>query len=484
MNHEAVIAANRFGLGAAPGELEVASQDPRGWLLAQLRSPQPHHPQLAALGGSDDLLKEYPRWLMKVRAEIGRGVEVSRMGDGDSSGGSRGGGSGGAMSMQDRPPPSVEQSFGRHFQPLAAKEVGARLSIAATTAEPFKERLTWFWSNHFAVSAVKPTVFAVAGAFEREAIRPHMNGRFTDLLLAAAQHPAMILYLDNNLSVRSGYRAPLSMGNPNRMRISGLNENLAREILELHTLGVNGGYTQADVTAFARALTGWTVGGLVNTGFRFEGQRHEPGAQTVLGRGYAQAGQAKGEAILRDLAAHPATARHLSTKLVRHFIHDDPPPEAVQRVERAFLESGGDLPAVHAALVESPEAWSQPLPKLKQPIEFVASALRAVPPARETRPEALLFALREMGQRPFFAPSPQGWPDTAAAWANADGLWKRIEWSTALAERVGTRVDPLAVAESTYGPVLSSATRLAITRAESKQQGLALALASPEFQRR
>ncbi|NBQ79525.1 MAG: DUF1800 family protein, partial [Betaproteobacteria bacterium] len=270
MNREAVIAVNRFGLGAAPGELVAASRDPRGWLLAQLRGPEPAYPQLAALGGSDDLLKEYPRWLMSMRAELRRGAD--------------------AASMQDRPPQGIEQRFGKHFFPLAAKEVSARFGIAATTPVPFKERLIWFWSNHFAVSAIKPTVVAVAGAFEREAIRPNLNGRFSDLLLAATKHPAMILYLDNHLSVRSGFQAPQAPGGANRPRATGLNENLAREILELHTLGVNGGYAQGDVTAFARALTGWTVGGLVDTGFRFEQRRHEPGPQTVLGRSYAQDG--------------------------------------------------------------------------------------------------------------------------------------------------------------------------------------------------
>lgn len=463
MNREAVIAVNRFGLGGAPGELASASPDPRGWLLAQLRGPGPGYPQLAGLDGSGELLKEFPRWLMKVRAER------RAAGDGP---------------MQERPQQGVEQSFGKHFFPMAAKEIGARFGIAATTTAPFHERLTWFWANHFAVSADKPTVFAVAGAFEREAIRPNVNGRYVDMLLAATKHPAMILYLDNNQSVAPGFTPPRAAERAKLPRATGLNENLAREILELHTLGVDGGYTQADVTTFARALTGWTVGGLADTGFRFAPRRHDPGPKAILGRTYAQEGMAQGEAILRDLAAHPSTARHVATKLVRHFISDDPPAAAVERVARAFADSGGDLPVVHAALVQSPEAWARPLTKLKQPIEFIASALRAVPPAREVKPEALFLALREMGQRPFFPPSPQGWPDTAAAWANADGLWKRIEWSTALAERVGTRVDPLAVAEATYGPVLSEATRLAIARAESKQQGLALALSSPEFQRR
>jgi uncharacterized protein (DUF1800 family) len=463
VNRDAVIAVNRFGLGAAPGELADASRDPRAWLLAQLRGPGPDYPQLAGLDGSDELLKEFPRFLMKVRAERRAGADAP---------------------TRERPPQGVEQTFGKHFFPLAVKEIGARFGVAATTTAPFHERLTWFWANHFAVSADKPTVFAVAGAFEREAIRPNVNGRFVDLLLAATRHPAMILYLDNNQSVAPGFTPPRAAERENRPRATGLNENLAREILELHTLGVNGGYTQADVTTFARALTGWTVGGLSDTGFRFVPRRHDAGPKTILGRTYAQEGMAQGEAVLRDLAAHPATATHVATKLVRHFIADDPPPAAVERVARAFVDSGGSLPVVHAALVQAPEAWAHPLAKLKQPTEFIVSALRAVPPARDAKPEALFLALREMGQRPFFPPSPQGWPDTAAAWANADGLWKRIEWSTALAERVGTRVDPLAIAEATYGPVLGDATRLAIQRAESKQQGLALALSSPEFQRR
>jgi uncharacterized protein (DUF1800 family) len=463
VNRDAVIAVNRFGLGAAPGELAEAGRDPRGWVLAQMRGPAPAYRELDALARSDELLQEFPRWLRTVRDLRAAKAE------------------GGAAPM------GVEQSFGRHFAPLLHQEIGARFGIAATTTRPVHERLTWFWSNHFSVSAQKPAVLAVAGAFEREAIRPNVTGRFVDLLIAATKHPAMILYLDNNQSVAPGFRPPARADLPDLPdlpRPTGLNENLAREILELHTLGVNGGYTQTDVTTFARALTGWTVGGRDATGFRFAPRRHDAGPKTILGRTYAQEGMAQGEAVLRDLAAHPATARHVATKLVRHFIADDPPPAAVDRVARAFVVSGGDLPAVHAALVACPEAWAQPLAKLKQPVEYVTSALRALPVARGAKPEAIQLALREMGQATFQAPSPQGWPDTAAAWANADGVWKRIEWAAALAGRLGTRVDPLQLAEATYGPALGDATRLAIQRAESKQQGLTLALASPEFQRR
>lgn len=457
---DSLIAVNRFGLGATPGELTVAASDARGWLTTQFSAP-PDYPAFADLPASGEALKEYPRWIASLRLARTR-----------------------AAMNTDGQPMGIEQKFRDFFGPGLLKEVGARLSAAATTQSPFHERLALFWANHFTVSAEKPVVFALVGTFEREAIRPHVGGNFGDMLMASSKHPAMILYLDNNLSVRPGFKAPALAVQPNAPRPTGLNENLAREILELHTLGVNGGYTQADVTTFARALTGWTVGGPANPGFTFLPRRHDEGPKTILGKTYGQEGIAQAEAVLLDLAAHSATARHIATKLARHFIADEPPPAAVERIARAFRESGGHLPTVYAALLESPEAWDAPLAKLKSPIEYIVSCLRAIPDAREAKPQALFSTLRAMGQRPFFAPSPQGWPDTAAAWAGADGLWKRIEWAGALAARAGSRIDPLALARDSYGDALSEATKNAISRAESRQQGLALWLASPEFQRR
>ena len=451
MNRDAVIAVNRFGLGAGPGELAAAGADPRGWLAQQAGQPAPAYPEFGRLAHSSEALKEYPRWIASLRTAGAR---------------------------------SVEETFREHFGPIILEEVGARLAAAAATPAPFHERLAWFWANHFTVSAEKPVVFALVGSFEREAIRPHVAGRYADMLLAAASHPAMILYLDNHLSVRRGWkprRPPRSAAFP---APTGLNENLAREILELHTLGVNGGYTQADVTEFARVLTGWTVGGQASRGFLFDPARHEPGPRALLGRTYAEDGVAQGEAVLRDLAAHPATALHVATKLARHFIADEPPPGAVARIARAFRDTDGHLPSVYGALLDCPEAWERPLAKLKSPIEYVVSCLRALPASRAAKPQALFFALRGMGQRPFFATSPQGWPDTAQAWAGADALWKRIEWAGILAARAGSGVDPLRLASESYGEALGAATRLAIERAESRQQGLALWLASPEFQRR
>lgn len=462
MNREAIIAVNRFGLGATPGELAAASGDPRGWLGAQASTAAPDYPAFADLAPSREALTEFPRWVMQLR-RASAGVE-------------RGGG----QPMVR----GVEEKFRDHFLPIMLKEVGARLEVAASTPVPFHEHLVWFWSNHFSVSATKPAIFAVVGSFEREAIRPHVGGRFVDMLLASSKHPAMILYLDNNLSVKPGTKPPRFAERLNLPRATGLNENLAREILELHTLGVNGGYTQADVTTFARVLTGWTVGRFTNPGFVFDASRHDEGPKTILGKTYAQDGMAQGEAVLRDLAAHASTATHIATKLARHFIADDPPAQAVERIARAFRDSGGDLPTVHAALLECPEAWQLPLAKLKSPIEYVVSCLRALPAARQAKPGALLLALHEMGQKPYFAPSPQGWPDTAPAWAGADSLWKRIEWSGILAARMGSGVDPVALARESYGDAMGEPTRLAIARAESRQQGLALWLASPEFQRR
>jgi len=451
MTLDSAIAVNRFGLGAAPGERAGVGADPRAWLAKQAGQPAPAYPEFGKLAHSSEALKEYPRWIASLRTAGAR---------------------------------TVEETFRAHFGPIMLEEFGARLAAAAATPAPFHERLVWFWANHFTVSAEKPLVFALVGSFEREAIRPQVTGRYANLLLAAARHPAMIFYLDNHLSVRKGWLPRQPSRSAAFPSPTGLNENLAREILELHTLGVNGGYTQADVTEFARVLTGWTVRAQGSPGFLFDPARHEPGSRTLLGRTYAQDGMAQGEAVLRDLAAHPATALHVATKLARHFIADEPPPGAVARIASAFRDTDGDLPSVYAALLDCPEAWERPLAKLKTPIEYVVSCLRAIPASRAAKPQALFFALRGMGQRPFFASSPQGWADTAQDWAGADALWKRIEWAGILAARLGSQVDPLALAREGYGAALGEATRLSVARAESRQQGLALWLASPEFQRR
>jgi uncharacterized protein (DUF1800 family) len=319
----------------------------------------------------------------------------------------------------------------------------------------------------------------MAGAYEREAIRPHVLGRFADMLLAVEGHPAMLFYLDNTISM-----GPNSVAGINRSR--GLNENLARETLELHTLGVRSGYTQDDVISFANVLTGWTLvppadnpehGGE----FTFNPRLHEPGAKTVMGKVYEDEGVEQGRAVLRNLAVHPATATHVATKLARHFIADTPPPALVEKLAKVFLETGGDLKEVAKAMVSSPESWTEPPTKLKRPCEWGVGMVRAtgiaqVDPKRFTDGQALLG-------EPLWRPSsPKGYADDEATWI--DGMGRRLDIANNFAERVAGKVDPQDVIENVLGSCVSAEVKQAVGSAESRQQALALLFMSAEFQRR
>ncbi|MBC7636001.1 MAG: DUF1800 family protein, partial [Acetobacteraceae bacterium] len=359
-------------------------------------------------------------------------------------------------------------------------EIAARFSRLAEIEGGLAERLVLFWSNHFAISSAKGNhVRVMAGAFEREAIRPFVLGRFADMLRAVETHPAMLFYLDNNQSI-----GPLSRNGLTSRR--GLNENLGREILELHTMGVDGGYAQTDVTALARALTGWTVvwpdEDMVHGGnFAFGPARHEPGAQTVLARSYAQDDQGQALEMLDDLARHPATARHIARKLASHFVADVPPPELVDHLATVFLESDGDLGAVMRALVAAPIVWEAQLTKLRAPQEFLVAAMRVI--GAVTEPGAVVEMLNNLGQPLWQPPGPNGWGDTVADWAAPQALTARLD----LAAQWGRRndaVDPVGLADAVFGPGLSRDSRDAIARAESRRQGLAILLMAPEMQRR
>jgi uncharacterized protein (DUF1800 family) len=374
------------------------------------------------------------------------------------------------------------------YLPAYLGDVTARFRAAVISERSFIERLVHFWSNHFAVSVDKLVVLGLAGAMEREAIRPRVLGRFSDMLLAVEQHPAMLLYLDNAQSVGPESRAAQIAGR--RGRTVGLNENLGREILELHTLGVDAGYTQEDVRALASIITGWSIGG--NLGrlqggepgkFYFREILHEPGNKTLLGKTYKQDGIGQGEAALRDLALNPHTARHISTKLARHFIADDPPDAVINRLTAAFEKSRGDLPTVYRALVESPEAWTAPSVKFKTPAEYLFSAYRALDlPVGEGRRELQTFEL--LGQRNFQPGSPAGWPDRSADWDGSAALLKRIEWAQALGQKLGADHGALQVADAALGATLGPDTRRAMERAQDGPQALTLLLSSPDFMRR
>jgi uncharacterized protein (DUF1800 family) len=463
MTLDAVIAANRFGLGARPGEIERARTDPRAWLQKQIAGSRAVPDDIRRLPSSAEIFRTYSE-LRRERNDAKSGGEAAKR---------------------------LLGGLRAKLVPYYLDQVAARYRVAVRTEESFRERLVHFWTNHFAVSADKPQVLALAGALENEAVRPHLAGRFVDMLGAVEAHPAMILYLDNQGSIgpdsqlaqRRGRRAA------SKDRKLGINENLAREILELHTLGVDGGYSQQDVTTFARALTGWSIGTERFPGggepgkFAFHDGAHEPGAKTILGTRYGQGGVAQPRAVLADLAKHPATARHIASKLARHFIADEPPADAVERIAKVFLDSGGDLPTVHRAVLDTSAAWAAPTTKFKTPHEMVVSTFRALDfvPA-EPRQVAAPFDL--LGQRPYTPGSPAGWPDTATQWDGPDALLKRIEWAGSVAARVASRKQPLNLAEQALGAALNERTRAAITRAASAEQGITLLLASPEFQRR
>ena len=457
------IAANRFGLGARPGELSRIGSDARGWLIAQLKGAAPVVAE-SGLESSREVLVE----TMELRQEK-RGAPDA-----------------------DTGAPAVPNllKIPQLYRAIYIDEATARLRHAVASDRPFVERLTQFWTNHFAVSVDKIAVLGIAGAFEREAIRPHVLGNFKDLLLAVERHPAMLLYLDNHLSVGPGSRGAKAAKRRQNKRQVGINENLAREILELHTLGVNGGYTQQDVTTFAEVLTGWSIGGdfgRLKQGepgtFTFRSLVHEPGAKVVLGKRYAQDDESQGEAVLRDLAAKPATATFISTKLARHFIADEPPASAVERLSNAFMKSDGDLPTVYRTLVELADAWAQPLAKYKTPSDYIVSTFRALQlPVDSNRRGLASFEL--LGQRTYSPGSPAGWPDRSADWDGASALLKRIEWADAVGQRVGSRHNAAELAPQLLGETLGTDTRTAIARAASGAQALTLLLTAPEFLRR
>jgi uncharacterized protein (DUF1800 family) len=359
---------------------------------------------------------------------------------------------------------------------IIRSEAEARFSAALGAEIGFAERLVWFWSNHFCVSADK--IVSMSGAYEREAIRSHVLGRFADMLFAAEGHPAMLFYLDNAASI-----GPNSIAGINRSR--GLNENLAREILELHTLGVRTGYTQDDVTSFAKVLTGWSFAGAQNPDhggeFMFVPRMHESGPQTVLGKSYAQTGIEQGRAVLGDLAHHPATAQHIAFKLARHFVADEPPPALVERLAAAFHTTDGNLKEMARVLVTSPESWDTRRGKLKSPAEWIVASLRAAG-GEQPKIAQLMQAHALLGQPLWRPPAPKGFSDEEGAWI--DGMASRLDVANTFASRVAEALDPSALVDETLGPLASAETRQAIGRAESRTQAFALLLMSPEFQRR
>lgn len=429
MTPEAAHAALRFGLGARPGGL--VPDAPRPWLLAQLR------PLTVPEGPS----------LEDIRIIV---QETSRQ---------------------------VANQLQRSL--VEADSLGWATRML-TTEEPFAERWAEFWSNHFTISRRGRFLNLYGGHFHRAAIRPMVFGPFDELLVSAYRHPAMLGYLDQTASV--GPRSPTGL-----RRNRGLNENLARECLELHSVTPAAGYTQADVVALAQVLTGWSVGrgaaAEESAGFVFRPQSHEPGPKTLLGREFPE-GEEGGVAALRFLARHPATHRALALKLARHFVADEPPPGAVTRIEGVLRDSQGDLSAAARAVIDEPTAW-EPLAKVKSGQDYAISVLRGLGQSERAAP-MLVATLQRLNQRLWTAPAPIGWPDDAADWAVPEQLMRRVEWAHELAGRadIGRRLPLADLLEAFLGPLARAETVTAARRAGSMQEAVLLVLASPEAQRR
>ncbi len=473
----AAIAANRFGIGMR-GDATPAA-DPVAALHQELSQFQPRPAALASVPNR------------KAAAEA---LEQLRMATRESkqSASSAAPGPAGAAGND------TARGAARHeVRDLYIDSVGARVNAALQTPTPWLERLVHFWSNHFAVSVDKQPVLAFAGLLEFEAIRPQLLGRFADMLIAVEHHPAMLLYLDQAQSIgqdsvvgqrRSDYGA----------KQHGLNENLAREILELHTLGVRSGYSQNDVTELARALTGWTVAGLGGNRRRrrgffaaepapgeafFREPQHEPGARQILGKRYASSGARQSKAVLADLARHRATAQHIATKLAQHFAGDSPSSELVARLSHTFLETDGDLPQLYRTLLEAPECWNSAALKFKSPWDWSLSALRSIN-LDNVEAKAAAGLLLELGQAVWKPGSPAGYDDLAASWAAPDALVRRVEAGQRIAQRAPRGLDARALAAQVLPGGVSESTSKVLSQAESGPQALALLWASPEFMRR
>ena len=438
----ATIAVNRFGLGARGSELSDAQLEPREWLLRQLVSPVFDK----TLGDTKSAFNV----ISDIRAYKQRRQQTNSRG------------------------PKVDEAI---IRPYKQRLMIDSLELSVETKIPFAFRLLDFFSNHFSVSTSSQSLSILAPTLERDAIAPNLFGKFEDLLIAVEQHPATLIYLNNEKSV--GPNSPMGK------KVRGLNENLAREIFELHTLGAGGDFSLDDIRQLAMAISGWSVSDVHETefsGFKFREKYHEPGSKHILGKSYRDDGVSQGEAILVDLARHKKTAEFISYKLAQHLIADNPPGELVTAMRDTWIRTEGDLKAVITTMIRHPQSWKSEAQKYKTPREFVISACRAVNDLDTVDEGMLDIALRGlgfMGQKPFGAGSPAGYSQLNRAWMGSDALMKRIDWVNLLSKKTPATVSD--VAERTFASLLSSRTAKSLAGAESRTQGLAMLLLSPEF---
>ncbi|GAB3657623.1 DUF1800 domain-containing protein [Ramlibacter alkalitolerans] len=481
-------ALNRLGYGPRPGDLARLSADPMAWVDEQLQpARQPLPATLTARLREDRFLAVDPTALMQGYLAVARHVhEIGR---------ARAAGlpTPGYELRPDRQGTPESGELGRYIVALQVPAFESRIYRALESPRQLEEAMVDFWFNHFNVHESKGHARVLIGHYEQYAIRPYALGRFADLLHATARHPAMLSYLDNARSVAPGRGA------------RGMNENYARELMELHTLGVDGGYTQQDVTELARILTGWTftpvypdqapAAGPVAMpgeprrmpGFLFNARTHDAGTKTWLGHRIAAQGEAEGDFALDTLARHPATARHIAFKLAQYFVSDAPPPALVDTLARVFLAQDGQVVPVLRALFASDAFWEerQRGAKFKTPLQFTLATLRALghtPP--NVRP--LKFELLTEGMPLFQCATPDGYKNTEAAWLSPHVLGRRVEYATRVTNnwlgRVPLDVDRLL---ADLGPLVTPATAQAVAgHREEPQLAVALVLASPGMMRR
>jgi uncharacterized protein (DUF1800 family) len=497
---------NRLGFGPRAGDIErVRALGVKAYIEQQLRPDRIADSEvverlagLRTLGmTSRDIAAQYELPLFRARREQRQqaGAQTGTRATG--------------ADMPPAAPAAAPAPFERQQANLPLAELSQQKILRAIYSDrQLQETLTDFWFNHFNVDARKGPERFLITEYEREAIRPHVLGRFRDLLEATAKSQAMLFYLDNWLSADpngphgNGSHPPAwyrpgrgNMGGAPRPpqgqnQKKGLNENYGRELLELHTLGVDGGYTQKDVTEVARSFTGWTITNpRLGGGFRFDPRLHDEGEKVVLGhRLKSGGGMRDGEQVLDILAEHPSTARFIATKLARRFVADTPPQPLVDRAAKTFRTTNGDLRAVLTVLLTSPEFLAPDTlhAKVKTPFEFVVSAVRATGAVVEdARP--LVRAVQELGMPLYQCQPPTGYKDTADAWVNTGALVNRMNIALALASDnlAGVRLEAHPQPESFLtGTPISDATRTTITRASTPQQAIALTIGSPEFQRR
>ncbi|HHG90152.1 MAG TPA: DUF1800 domain-containing protein [Devosia sp.] len=439
----------RFGYGVRPGAppATVASY-------------------LSGLRRADPLAQSFPRPSLQHRIDFYLGLQSARA---DERNNKRGAGS---RVME------LEQTM----RSIIGEDMRAYLGRATFSENGFRERLVAFWADHFTVSGREPSIMLAVGAYLDEAIRPAIAGKFADMLRAVVTHPAMLLYLDQNTSIGPGSPQGLNTG-------QGLNENLAREVLELHTLGVSGTYSQTDVRQLAELFTGLSID---ENGFVYNAHAAEPGSEQILGKTYGSNNPVLSDifAFLDDLALNPQTASHIASKLAVHFISENPPAELVAGMAETYQSSGGDLFEVYQTLLDHPASMKPPGAKAKWPTEYVVSSLRALDLGEELLNaslddlQGLHTSLLAMGQDLFRASGPDGLSEAAADWITPPTLAARIEWAGLLANEFGQDLDPRPLLDETLGEVASPELRFAVAEAESRWEGVALMLVSPEFNRR